>query len=191
MVIVKHLKSSTTLPRFKKTFSFRMIIQMDIGINRNFRISNISINKQGKKRYKNYLTIMYRAIFIKRIQTQLKLENLKGRTHKTKCTLRTNSNKQHTNILFINNMAVTSKNHMHMDKSQINNKQFMRLQSKFLLSKVNLKIQANINSFSLQEITQSWSLKCFQVTLTLTKILISIANIVLTLISIIKTNLIK
>lgn len=72
-IIVKHLKSNTIHPKFKKLYSFKIVIKMDIGINRNFRI-NIIINKLDKKRYKNCLIIM----FIKRKLTQQNLQNLKA-----------------------------------------------------------------------------------------------------------------
>jgi hypothetical protein len=113
MVIVKPSISSIIHRRLKKVFSFKIVMQMDIGTNRNFRINNISINKLDKKRYKNYLSI----IFIKRIWNQQNLENLKEKTSKTNNYLKVNSTNQHKNILFINNMAAICRNKMDLDKT--------------------------------------------------------------------------
>jgi hypothetical protein len=136
MVIVKPSKSSIIHQKFKKMFSSKMIMQIYIRTNRNLRISNISISKLDKKRYKKYLSIMH----IKKKWTAQNLENLKW---KTKFTIRANSNKRYKNLLFTNNMAVISQNNMHMCKTQINNIliiKFTRPQSKFSHSKMNLKI---------------------------------------------------
>ena len=110
---IKSSQNINDLQKFKKVFSFNIVMQMDIGTNRNFRINNISINKLDKKRYKNYLSI----IFIKRIWNQQNLENLKEKTSKTNNCLKVNSTNQHKNILFINNMAAICRNKMDLDKT--------------------------------------------------------------------------